>query len=247
MTSGEKVAGFLRQLAGRNLTALAMRLLSGIVLASLVAGCAATGQTGTNNDSGISTFASMYAAMPNERFPIPALAPGQVDPKFYRQQVRYKTDEKPGTIVVDVAKRFLYLVQENGTAMRYGIGVGRQGFSWAGRARIGRKKAWPTWTPPREMIEREPDLEQYADGMEPGLDNPLGARALYVFEGNVDTLYRLHGTNEIDSIGTAVSSGCIRLLNQDIIDLYGRVPVDSEVVVIIPPSLLKEANLHSHG
>ena len=122
--------------------------------------------------------------------------------------------------------------------MRYGVGLGREGFGWDGRARIPFKRAWPTWTPPAEMIAREPELEKYRDGMEPGLDNPLGARALYLFEGRVDTLYRLHGTQEAYSIGRAVSSGCVRLLNQDIIDLYDRVPNGTEVVVRAPSAPL---------
>lgn len=115
--------------------------------------------------------------------------------------------------------------------MRYGVGIGRAGFDWGGRARIATKKAWPTWTPPAEMIARQPDLEKYRDGMSPGLDNPLGARALYIFEGNRDTLYRLHGTAETWSIGKAVSSGCVRLLQQDVIDLYNRVPDGTPIIV----------------
>lgn len=247
MNVAERIAEFLSPRSGRDFASSTMRLLFATIVMGFISGCASTSQTGSQSGSDISTFASMYAAMPDERFPIPALSPGQVDPKFYRQQVKYRTDEKPGTIIVDVQQKFLFLVGENGTAMRYGIGVGRQGFSWEGRARIGRKKAWPTWTPPKEMIERQPELEQYANGMEPGLDNPLGARALYLFQGNKDTLYRLHGTNEVESIGKAVSSGCIRLLNQDIIDLYQRVPVDTEVVVILPAGLAGKQNLHDHG
>jgi len=230
--------------AYRLLVGQGLRLLAVLAVSAFAAGCVTSAAV---NDNGPTTsFVSMYAAMPDERFPIPEVKRGQVEPRFYRQRVNYRTDERPGTIVVDVAKRYLYLVEENGKAMRYGIGVGRQGFSWSGRARIGWKRAWPTWTPPREMIARQPELAKYADGMEPGLDNPLGARALYLFQGGKDTLYRLHGTNEAYSIGKAVSSGCIRLLNQDIIDLYRRVPVDSEVVVLVPPSLAQDA-LHDHG
>jgi len=119
--------------------------------------------------------------------------------------------------------------------MRYGVGLGRAGFSWSGRGVIQWKKKWPTWTPPAEMIEREPDLEKYSaenGGMQPGLDNPLGARALYIFQDGEDTLYRLHGTGEASSIGKAVSSGCVRLLNQDVVDLYERVPNGSLIAVI---------------
>ena len=176
-------------------------------------------------------YVAMYRAMPEERFPIPAIDVTKIDPRYFRQEVDDPTGEAPGTIVVDTAGPFLYLVREDGLALRYGIGVGRDGFSWAGRAKILMKREWPTWTPPAEMIEREPELEQYRNGMEPGLENPLGARALYLFEGGRDTLYRIHGTNEPWSIGNAVSSGCIRLFNQDVIDLYGRVPKGTIVMV----------------
>jgi lipoprotein-anchoring transpeptidase ErfK/SrfK len=133
--------------------------------------------------------------------------------------------------VVDTSERFLYLVRDDGTAMRYGIGIGRAGFAWSGRAMIVMKRPWPTWTPPTEMIEREPELEEWRNGMPPGIDNPLGARALYIFDDGIDTLYRLHGTTEARSIGKAVSSGCVRLLNQDVIDLYRRVPANTPIIV----------------
>lgn len=178
----------------------------------------------------------MYAAIPDELFPIPAVDVQLMPPEYWRQIVDDPTGERPGTIVVDTPNRFLYLVREGGKALRYGVGVGREGFSWAGEGRIAWKRKWPTWTPPAEMITREPELEKYRNGMAPRLDNPLGARALYIFEGNRDTLYRLHGTNEPQSIGKAVSSGCIRLINQDIIDLYDRVPVGTRIVVIPDPS-----------
>ena len=179
-------------------------------------------------------YQAMYGPRPNERFPIPAVDLSKVDPRFWRREVADPTGERPGTVVVDTGAFYLYWTMEGGRAMRYGVGLGREGFGWDGRARIPFKRAWPTWTPPAEMIAREPELEKYRDGMEPGLDNPLGARALYLFEGRVDTLYRLHGTQEAYSIGRAVSSGCVRLLNQDIIDLYDRVPNGTEVVVRPP-------------
>jgi lipoprotein-anchoring transpeptidase ErfK/SrfK len=176
--------------------------------------------------------AQHYAARPAEDHPVPAVAYQSIAPRFLRQRIPYTGTEIPGTIVVDPDNRHLYWVQETGVAVRYGVGVGREGFGWQGFARIGRKAPWPTWTPPREMIARRPDLEPYRNGMPPGLENPLGARAMYLFEGNKDTLYRLHGTNEPESIGQAVSSGCIRMFNQDIIDLYDRARVDSNVVVL---------------
>jgi lipoprotein-anchoring transpeptidase ErfK/SrfK len=154
-----------------------------------------------------------------------------MDPKFLPQEVAYRGKEGPGTIVVDTPNRFLYLVGEGGTAMRYGVGVGRDGFDWQGRGTIAYKRPWPRWTPPAEMIVRQPELEPYRHGMEPGLDNPLGARALYIFQNGRDTLYRLHGNMDARSIGQAVSSGCVRLLFQDVIDLYSRVPDGSPIVV----------------
>lgn len=180
-------------------------------------------------------FALMYGAMPNEKFPLPAVDLRKVSAKYYRRQVDYNSTEPVGTVIVDTKNFYLYLIQEGGKAIRYGVGLGRAGFEWAGRARIGWKQEWPKWTPPDEMIERKPVLAKYSSqngGMPPSLDNPLGARALYIFQGKTDTLYRLHGTQEYASIGKAVSSGCVRLLNQDIIDLYQRVPVNSPILVI---------------
>lgn len=143
--------------------------------------------------------------------------------------IQNPTSEPPGTIVIDTHSRHLYLVRPNGQAIQYGIGVGRQGFEWKGAARIGRKAEWPRWIPPREMLQRRPDLPE---SMEGGLENPLGARALYLYQGNKDTLFRIHGTNEPDTIGQAVSSGCIRMMNADVIDLYQRVGVGTRVVVL---------------
>ena len=175
--------------------------------------------------------AQMYAAMPSERFPIPAVPQSQLKPDYIRTEVVDPTGERPGTIVVETSRRYLYLVREGGRAIRYGIGVGRDGFRWSGRAVVGRKAEWPTWTPTPQMMERDPENRQWAGGMPPGLMNPLGSRALYIFQDGRDTLYRLHGTPEVWSIGEAVSSGCVRLINQDIIDLYQRVPVGTPIVV----------------
>lgn len=158
----------------------------------------------------------------------------QVPSEFRRTEVRYRGGQRPGTIVVDTAGRYLYLVTSDTTAIRYGIGVGRQGFSWAGRAVIRRKAKWPRWTPPEEMVARDAEAAKWASGMPGGPTNPLGARALYLFQGKVDTLYRIHGTFQVSSIGKAVSSGCIRLLNADIADLYERVPLGTPVVVLSP-------------
>jgi lipoprotein-anchoring transpeptidase ErfK/SrfK len=147
------------------------------------------------------------------------------DPKFEKQVVEYDGRESAGTIVVDTPNKFLYLVQGNGKAMRYGIGVGRPGFTWSGVKTISAKKEWPDWTPPGEMLQRRPDLPRHMEG---GPENPLGARAMYLGS----TLYRIHGSNEPWTIGTNVSSGCIRMRNEDVIDLYGRVNVGTKVVVI---------------
>ncbi len=145
------------------------------------------------------------------------------------QVVANPTRQPPGTVVVDTGTRHLYLVQANGDAIQYGIGVGRQGFAWKGTANVQRKAEWPAWVPPADMLKRRPDLPRRMAG---GIENPLGARALYLFQGNHDTMYRIHGTNEPDTIGQAVSSGCIRMMNADVIDLYGRVPVGAKVVVL---------------
>jgi lipoprotein-anchoring transpeptidase ErfK/SrfK len=187
------------------------------------------------DQTALSGPAAMYAAVEDEGRHIPAVPYKKIDPQYYRQIVDDPTGERPGTIVVHTPTRFLYLVMENGQALRYGVGIGRQGFSWSGRAQVQWKQKWPKWTPPDDMIARQPELAKYSaanGGMAPGLDNPLGARALYLFQGNVDTLYRLHGSPEWWSIGKAVSSGCVRLINQDIIDLYSRVPTKTPVLVV---------------
>ena len=149
---------------------------------------------------------------------------------FQRQAVFYRTNEPPGTIIVDTADRYLYLIQGNNRAIRYGIGVGREGFQWQGLLQISRKGEWPDWTPPPEMIQRQPYLPRFMAG---GPGNPMGARALYLGA----TIYRIHGTNQPQTIGSAVSSGCFRLVNDDVIDLYQRVPIGTKVVVRQRPSV----------
>ena len=148
----------------------------------------------------------------------------QLDPAFRHQPVYFRTTEAPGTIVIHTDERFLYLVQGNNRAIRYGIGVGREGFQWSGLKSIVRKAEWPDWTPPPEMIQRQPYLPRFMAG---GPGNPMGARALYIG----GTVYRIHGTNQPQTIGYAVSSGCFRLVNSEIMDLYSRVPVGTKVVV----------------
>jgi lipoprotein-anchoring transpeptidase ErfK/SrfK len=161
---------------------------------------------------------------------VPAHPP--VDPVYHRQRVPYHRNEKPGTIVVDRSERFLYFVEEDGWATRYGVGVGREGLTLSGRASVGRKAEWPSWTPTANMMRRDPRLLQYASGVPGGENNPLGARALYLYRGGRDTMFRLHGTNEPWLIGQAVSNGCVRLTNEDIIHLYDRTPVGTTVLIL---------------
>ena len=183
----------------------------------LVAGCAG-GNYGAVNDGGFTT---------------PPIDVTTIDQSLLRTEVAWKGNEKPGSIVVNVPERRLYLVQGGGRALRYGVGVGRsEGLNFRGNAVIGRKEKWPHWTPTANMIAAMPRYRPYRSGLEGGVDNPLGARALYLYRDGRDTFFRLHGTTEPESIGQAVSSGCIRLFNQDIIDLYNRVPVGTHVTVV---------------
>jgi lipoprotein-anchoring transpeptidase ErfK/SrfK len=161
---------------------------------------------------------------------VPTPEQEQLPPEYQKTIVFYRSTEAPGTIIVQTADRHLYVVLGNGRALRYGIGVGRDGFQWQGMVKITRKQEWPDWTPPAEMIQRQPYLPRFMAG---GEGNPLGARALYL--GN--TVYRIHGTNEPETIGTAVSSGCFRLVNDDVIDLYNRIPVGTKVIIRQQPDI----------
>ncbi len=142
------------------------------------------------------------------------------------------TGEPPGTIYIDTKQKFLYLVLPNKKAIRYGVGIGKDGFRWSGRANIQYGREWPTWTPPAAMIRRDPKLEKWREGMQPGVSNPLGSRALYIFKDGNDTLYRIHGSPDWKSIGKSASSGCVRMFNQDVMDLYDRVPGKATLVVL---------------
>jgi len=168
----------------------------------------------------------------NDLITFPPTDLSKIPKKFRRQIVPYEGRHWPGTIIVNTAERHLYLILDGGQAIRYGVGVGREGFRWAGLADVQRKVMWPRWTPPPEMVERDPNAAKWKDGMPGGPDNPLGARALYLFQNGRDTLYRLHGTNAPESIGKALSSGCIRMINEDVIELYRRAPIGSRVVVL---------------
>ena len=179
-------------------------------------------------------YAVMYGPVVDENYEIPAIPYRKIDQQFLRQVVPDPTGEKPGTVVVETSTHFLYVVLPGGRALRYGVGLGRAGFAWSGSAVMQWKRKWPKWTPPEEMIQRQPELRKFSadnGGMPPGLKNPLGARALYLFQNGEDTLYRLHGSPEWSSIGKSVSSGCVRLMNQDVIDLYDRVKNGAKVIV----------------
>ncbi len=176
--------------------------------------------------------AKLYGPMPNERFPIPAVDVSKMDPKYFRQTVRYESEEKPGTIIIDPANYFVYRIGGEGLATRYGANVSRPGFLWSGEVYIGRKAEWPTWTPPKEMMARQPESRKYAGGMPGGLDNPLGARVLYLYKNGVYTVYTIYSTSDPETIGTGITSGCTGLLTQDMIHLYSRTPVKTKVVVL---------------
>ncbi|GJD55446.1 putative L,D-transpeptidase YnhG [Methylobacterium dankookense] len=189
-------------------------------------------------DNGPIDYARAYAAITDDPFPISAFNYKKMSPAFLRQEIAYNGPHEPGTIVVDPRAHQLLLIQSGGRARRYGVGVGKQGFSWSGTATINSKQAWPDWYPPKEMIARRPDLASQIDKLQSGLGvaggtrNPLGARAMYLWQNNKDTLFRIHGTLEPHTIGQSVSSGCIRMINQDAIDLYDRVAVGAKVVVL---------------
>jgi lipoprotein-anchoring transpeptidase ErfK/SrfK len=182
-------------------------------------------------------YMALYGAV-SDRFPIHALKPGVVPDMFWRSEVDYVSSEQPGSIIVDPRAHYLYFVLSGDRAMRYGVGVGKEGFGWNGVATIKSKQEWPDWYPPMEMIERDPSIKervgalQSGIGVPGGLTNPLGARAMYLWQGNKDTLFRIHGTLEPWTIGKNVSSGCIRMVNQDVIDLYNRVAAGATVKVI---------------
>jgi len=204
-----------------------MRMKSFFAVAAVALSVALAGCT---SDGG-SIFTSNYGSVRDAGYQLPAIPIYKVDRKYHRQIVNYTTKEKPGTIVVDTGAKHLYFVMKDGKAMRYGIGVGKEGFEWSGTARIALKREWPVWTPPGAMIKRKPELAKWRGGMPAGLNNPLGARAMYLYNKGGDSGYRLHGTPEWFSIGKAMSSGCIRLMNQDIIDLYSRAEVGAKVIV----------------
>jgi len=205
--------------------------------AALLGGCSSSGQQGLvatqplKNRFPAFDYDQSYSAVVDSEVALPAFDYRKMKEKYLRRWVPFKNSQKPGTVVVDTSGPHLYLVQPGNRAIRYGIAVGREGFAWHGECVMKWKQKWPTWTPPPEMIARTPKLAEFADGMPAGVENPLGARALYLFKDGRDTLFRIHGTNRPFSIGKAASSGCFRMINQDVIDLYTRVPPGAAVYV----------------
>jgi lipoprotein-anchoring transpeptidase ErfK/SrfK len=183
-------------------------------------------------------YSLVYASYPGEPAPVYEINYAQMNPAYLRQQVEYLGTEEPGTVVVDPASRHLYFVEAPGQASRYGVGVGREGFGWSGTAKINMRRSWPDWVPPKEMVARDPQIRSQlvatsrGRGVPGGPTSPLGARAMYLFADGGDTGYRIHGTTEPETIGTDVSSGCIRMVNQDVIHLYQRAPEGTQVIVL---------------
>ncbi|HRK25091.1 MAG TPA: L,D-transpeptidase [Beijerinckiaceae bacterium] len=198
------------------------------------AGLSVLGLAGCATPDGLSLAEAekLYGAVPDKKFPIPAADISQLDPKYYRRTVRYDSSEAPGTIIVDPANYYVYRIEGDGNATRYGANVGRQGFLWSGEAYVGRKAEWPTWTPSKEMIKRQPEVAKYARGMPGGPENPLGARTLYLYQKGVYTLYTIYSTSDPETIGTNLTSGCTGLLTQDMIDLYDRTAIKTKVIVL---------------
>jgi len=214
---------------------VAMRRRSFLALA--LSGIAAVGVRPASGAGETSTLVSLPGPE-DQSFPISEDDYLLIKPQFRPRIVDFPTNEPPGTIIINTRNRFLYLVLGNGRAKRYGVGVGRRGFQWSGMARVGRKAKWPVWIPPQEMMERDREAAKWPDGMPGGPNNPLGARALYLYQDGVDTLYRIHGTREPTTIGRAVSSGCVRMLNADVADLFERTPIGTKVVVLGPTRMI---------
>jgi len=202
-------------------------------LAGSAAGVGALGLAGCVSDGmSAAEAARLYGPVPDEKFPIPAIDISKVNPKYYRRTVRYDTKEAPGTIIVDPGNYYVYRIEEGGMATRYGANVGRDGFRWSGEAYVGRKSEWATWTPPAAMIKRQPEAAKWARGMPGGLDNPLGARTLHLYQNGAYTLYTIYASLDAESIGTGITSGCVGLLTQDMMHLYDRTPVKTKVIVL---------------
>ncbi|MCX7899581.1 MAG: L,D-transpeptidase [Methylocystis sp.] len=197
------------------------------------AGLGALGLAGCMSTDGmLADAAKIYGPLPDEKHPIPAVDLSKLNPKYFRQKVRYETKEVPGTIIVDPANYYVYRIEGDGIATRYGANVSRPGFQWSGEVYVGRKAEWPVWTPPKEMMARQPEARKYAKGMPGGLDNPLGARVLYLYKNGVYTVCTIYSTSDPETIGKGITSGCTGLLSQDMIDLYSRTPIKTKVVML---------------
>ena len=201
-------------------------------LVGSAAGLGGLGLAGCVTDGNLLEAARIYGALPTERYPIPAVDITKLDPKYFRQTVPYDSKEAPGTIIIDPAHYFLYRIEGDGLATRYGANVSRPGFLWSGEVYVGRKAEWPTWTPPKEMMARQPESRKYAHGMPGGIDNPLGARVLYLYKNGVYTVFTIYSTSDPETIGTGITSGCTGLLSQDMIDLYSRTPIKTKVIML---------------
>lgn len=186
----------------------------------------------TNDGMSLAEAEKVYGAVPDKKFNIDAVDVTKVDPKYFRRTVDYDSKEAPGTIIIDPSNFYVYRIEGEGKATRYGANVGREGFLWHGDAYVGRKAEWPTWTPPKEMIKRQPEVAKYARGMPGGPENPLGARTLYLYQNGKYTLYTIYSTSDPESIGSGITSGCTGLLTQDMLDLYNRTPVNTKVIVL---------------
>ena len=220
------------EIAGRG--PQAGRLSRRSFLAGSAASLGALGLAGCASPEGMSLAEAqkVYGPVPDKKFAIPAVDVAKVPPKYFRATVPYETTEAVGTIIVDPGKYYVYRIEEDGKATRYGANVGRDGFRWSGDAYVGRKSEWATWTPPKEMIKRQPEAAKWAGGMPGGLENPLGARTLHLYQNGSYTLYTIYATIDPESIGSGVTSGCVGLLTQDMIELYDRTPVKTKVVVL---------------
>jgi len=226
MTSDRIAAGAMPRAAAGGLSRRSFLVGAGAgISAFALSGCVTGGMS-------MAEAERVYGPVPTEKFPIPAVNLSKVNPKYFRRTVKYDTKEAPGTIIIDPKNYYVYRVEEGGLATRYGANVGRDGFRWNGDVYVGRKGEWATWTPPKEMIARQPEAAKYAKGMPGGLDNPLGARTLYLYQDGVYTLYTIYATIHPDSIGKGVTSGCTGLLSQDMIDLYNKTPVGTKVVML---------------
>lgn len=213
-------------------TCVILSLSACVVDPALTGGTAAPGVKTADLPKKPELIEGVYSAKADAKFNVPAVPVEKVPEQFQRQTVVYETDQPVGTIIINPATKHLYLVTGKNKAIRYGISVGKAGFQWSGEALITGRKHWPTWTPPKEMIERKPELSKWEKGQPGGPENPLGARALYLTTNGIDYGYRIHGTPEWNSIGRNASSGCIRMINQDVMDLYERVPDNTKVIVL---------------